>query len=515
MRITKTKKQLIVNTLSGWLSLGLRLTIALVMVPFLIENLGKNGYGLIGLMGVILSFSSLADMGLRQALGRELSERVANNDPDGFRTLSSTAFILYMCIATVLIIPTLIAAPWFVRYFNVDYSLQPQAILMIRVYGSVSLFIAFITPVFKAGLQSFMRFDAVNYVTSISGIITGGILFLSIKFTELSPLLIWVLVMLLMSTLSLALLFLLYKKWCYSGVINFKYIDAKSLHPLFKLGWYMYVLQLTNALAERSDPLIISRFFGTVGVALYNSGSRLTSILRPMILTFSSQVHPLTTKYHVNNNKDKQKATLVLGTRYTLLLGVFVSTGVILFAEPFSKLWLYQSLGSDYSIVTQVMQLWAAVNLLDYAGSMHWPLLLGMKRMRFALAVQVPSAILNIAISIYFVRYTDYGIPGVLAGTIVLAVLKRPIVILYISRLIGLSVREYIAKAYIPPFAMMLALICYKYALNRQAIGKWSSLALSLSIFTLYASFLTILIERKLVLHLFRRWRHNESIFKE
>ncbi len=509
MKKINTRKQLVINTLTGWLGLGFRVAIALIMVPFLIEHLGKNGYGLIGLMGVIVSFSSLADLGLRQALGRELSEKVAKNDVQGFRILSSTALILYIGIALILIIPNLLLAPWFVVYFNVDSSLQSQAVLMIRIYGSISLLISFITPVFKAGLQSFLRFNTVNYITSTSGIITGTFLLIAIKTTDLPPLLVWVFVMLLMSLLTLIMLYLLYKKWCFSGKINAEYIDVKSLRPLFQLGGYMYVLQLTNALAERSDPLIISRFFGTAGVALYNSGSRLTSILRPMILTLSTQVHPLTTKYHVNNNQDKQIKTLVLGTRYTLLLGVFASTGVFLFSEPFTKLWLYNSLGADYSIVVRVMQLWSITNLLDYAGAMQWPLLLGMKKLKFALAVYVPSALLNLAISIYLVKYTNIGILGVLVGTLVVGIIRRPIVIVYVCRLIDLPIRKYLTTAYIPPFILMLPLVGFGYISSMSSIVNWSTLVLSMALYALYTFLLMLLIEHKLALNLFRKWRQK------
>lgn len=507
MKLKGTKRQIAINTLTGWVASACRMAIALVLVPFLIKTLGRDGYGLIGLMGVIVSFSTVADLGLRQALGRELSEKVAHQDANGFRKLSSTALALYLGVASLLIAAGWVLAPWFTVVFKVPEHLRIAAIWMIRLYGSGSLLLSFITPVFTAGLHSFMRFDAVNIVQTCSSICSGALLLICISFFDISPLIIWAVVMFSILFLDLVIMWYFYRRWCFSGRLGFRYLDWRELKPLFQLGGYMYVLQMTNALAERSDPLVVSFFFGTSGVALYQSGAKVSQMLRPVVLTLSTQIHPLTTRFHVLNQRDKQQKTLVLGTRYTLLMGLIFSAGILLFAERFCRLWLFNALGNDYLTVAMVMRLWAVANIFDYAAAMHWPALLGMKKMPFALAVQIPSAVFNILVSIYLVGFTKWGIPGVLVATIITGLVRRPVVIWYVSKITGMSMREYIRSAYVSPGVMFILLLAFYFILKMFSSQSWGSLVGTTGLFGFYAVIMLLIIERRLMLELWRQWR--------
>ena len=64
-----TFKQIIKNIFSSWLAVLAQSGIAFFLIPFLITHLGKEGYGLVGLLGVLLGFSQIVDLGLRGALG--------------------------------------------------------------------------------------------------------------------------------------------------------------------------------------------------------------------------------------------------------------------------------------------------------------------------------------------------------------------------------------------------------------------------------------------------------------
>ena len=482
--------------------------IGLVMVPFLIRNLGREGYGLIGLIGVIVGFSAMADLGLRQALGRELSERVAKSDIDGFRSLSSTALALYLGIAIALISIGWILSPWFVTLFKVGPALQKEAIWLLRLYGGASLLISFITPVISAGLQSFFRFDAINMVQTLTNIVAGLLLFACISLLPFSPLLIWACVMFSVLLFNLVVLWARYREWCYSGKLGLRYLDWRKLKPLFQLGGTMYVLQIASTVLDRANPLIISFFFGPHQVALYQSASKASDLLRPVVLTLSTQVHPLTTRFHVLNQHAEQRKILVLGTRYTFLFGVIVSAGILIFADWFCKLWLFNVLGNDYMMAAILMRLLAVADIFVYLGAMHWPALLGKKKMNFALVIQIPSAIFSILVSIYLVGYTRMGIPGVLIAIIIIELVRRPVIIWYVSRITGQSIRDFILTAHIPPVILLACLSVFYFFSRGIQVNSWWSLAGMMVLFALWTCLALVAIERTLIVSLWRQ-RNN------
>jgi O-antigen/teichoic acid export membrane protein len=442
-----TSKQIVVNMVTGWISIFIRTVIALIMVPFLLNHLGKDGYGLIGLLGVIVSFAAVADLGLRSALGRELAEQVVRKDDQAFGELASTALVLYFCMALVMALIGWILAPWFATVFKIPATLRADAIWMIRIYGSFSVILSFITPVFTAALSSYHRFDMVNTVQVIGGIVSSLLLFAVISSVE-NALYGWVGVMLIYSLVTLMLTVFCFRRFCEGARIGLGFFNPSRLRPLFHLGGYMYALNLTQALAERSDPLVISYFFGPAGVALYQPGGKLSQTIRPVVLTLANQMYPLATKQHIGRQQDKMQKILVWGTKYTLLIGSLCSACMMAFAEPFCRLWLEKSIGDDYRIAATVMMGWAAADLITYAAGTQWPVLLGMKKLKFLVWSQLPAAIVNILVSIYLVGYTKLGIPGALVATILIGIIRRPLLMWYTAKECGMSLREYFYGAY-------------------------------------------------------------------
>ena len=455
--MNKTLKQIIKNMFSNWLAVLAQASIAFILVPFLITQLGREGYGLVGLLGVILGLTQIADLGLRGALGRELSEQVALKDTRHFNELMTTALVLYVCIAGGFALVGWVFAPWFVEIFKVSARLQPDAIFLIRLYGTGAVLFSFIAPVFDAALTSHNRFDVANSVRIFCGIFSGICMFIVLPMVS-NPLVGWVAVMLLNHLLSALLSFLLVRRYCEGICVHFRYFQPRRLFPLFRLGGYIYALQLTDVLSSQSDPLVISYFFGPAGVALYQPGQRLSGMMRPIVTTIGNQLYPLTTKQHVNQEVLKMQQLLVIGTKYTLLLGVLATVGVVACADSLCRLWLFDSLGEDYRTVALIVRGWAVADFLLYAAGTQWSVLLGMKKLKFLVWTQLPTAVLNLLVSIYLVGFTDLGIPGVLIATILIGALRRPLLIAHTARACGVKTIDYLKQAYFRPLLLLCLL---------------------------------------------------------
>ena len=60
--------------------------------------------------------------------------------------------------------------------------------------------------------------------------------------------------------------------------------------------------------------------------------------------------------------------------------------------------------------------------------------------------------------SVYLVGFTEMGIVGVLIGTIVTEIVRRPILIFYVSKKVELPVFKYLLGAYILPILYSLTI---------------------------------------------------------
>ena len=245
-------------------------------------------------------------------------------------------------------------------------------------------------------------------------------------------------------------------------------IELKSLKPLFKLGGSMYILQLTQMMAVQMDPLIISKFIGPSGVALYQAGSRLPQMINPLVTSLTSQLTPLTTKYHIASNNDREQQVLVFGTKYTLYLGALFSAMMLVFADAFCHLWLFNQIGNDVASVALILKLWAVANLLRYAGTAGYPILLARKKMSYLLWLNVPTAIFNLILSIYLVAYANIGVAGVMMGTLVTDIVRRLVGTWYLPRVLNLSIISFVKTSYLTPILLFAVLLA-----TGSSLGKW------------------------------------------
>lgn len=469
-------RQVAMNTVTGWGAVLIRTGLAFYMVPFLLQQMGRSGYGIVGLLSVLLSLSAVIDLGLRQALGRELAEQVARDDRATFNELLNTGFVFYIIMGILMAISCLVFADPMVSFFKVPVEMRSMAVGAVRIYGAGAFMLSFISAVYTAALTSGNRFDLRNNIESGSILVTNVMMLLVLSHIK-NSLYGWVFVMLTGQLLMMLLYIVAVRRACPWMDLNWKYFRFNRAKSLIGFGWKVYILQLTNMISERSDPLVISRFFGPTGVALYSPGSRLSGILRPIVLTLSTQLHPLATQQHVDNAEKKQQRMLIDGTRYTLLMGTLFSVGLFVFAEPFCLLWLGKALGEDYRIVVTVVQLWAVVDLQICTASMQWPMMLGARRLNAMMIIHGSTAILNIALSIYFTGYTSMGIPGVLVGTILTGLILRPLLIWYGAKVFNIPLLIFVKKTLVRAFILVFFLLPIAYGI-RYAIAPDGYLSL-------------------------------------
>jgi O-antigen/teichoic acid export membrane protein len=452
----KTAAQVTWNTATKWGSHAINGVIGVLLVPFLLNELGKEGYGLIALVGVILSLTGLADLGLRQGLGRNLAEAVARRDNLRFNELASTAMVVYIAIGFILSGVIIAAAPYIIKIFKAPPALTLEAIFLVRWYGSASLMTAFINPVAVAVFISHNRYDIANNIITAVSILRGIGLFCVLGLTD-TGLYGWGYVFI--AVMVLATAFRLYIAYHFKPDLQIhpRHFRMAALRQIFSLGSQMFVIEMATLISVQVDPLIITQFFGPAGVSIYRPGRILALHSRELVNAFRSQLSPLTTGYNATGNIAKLQEILVKATRYSTLMAAVVCVMLVVFAEPIMKVWIGKTAIGDHYKTAAVILIWMAVNdlLVSTTGS-QWAVLFGMNRLGFLVWTATISGTINLLSSIYLVGYTSLGVTGVVIPTAVLSAVRRPIVASYTAWLCQLSPWRYICETYTRPLIVLL-----------------------------------------------------------
>ena len=431
--------------------------IGLILVPFLLGELGKGGYGLVALVGTIVAFAEIADLGLRGALGRHLAEQAAIKDTRRFNELASSAMVFYLFAGTVLAAACMLLAPLLVRAFNVPDHLRTQAMFMIRWYGGFTIVLAFVHPVYGAVITSESRFDLLNYVSVAQGILSGMALFLVLGLTK-TGLYGWAVVMLAIQVAGLMARRQIAHNINPGFRIRLDLFSRTAMGSLFALGGYVFLLRIVRTVSLQSGPIVLSVFLGPAALALYSPGVKLTSVVGPLVGALARQLHPLATGLHVTGQTERVQAVLIRGTKYTFLMAIAAYVLMAVFAQPIARVWLERTLGPEYRTVGWVLMGMALVHLFMYTGGTQFAVLLGMNRLKFIAWMQLPLAAVHVLGSIALVAYTSLGVLGVVVATLAVTIIRRVIVAVYAARSCGLSVGAFFLKSYLRPLIVLVIL---------------------------------------------------------
>ena len=457
--------QTILNAATSWADMICQGVMGLLLVPLYVAHLGKDGFGLVCLLNVIVIYSSFADLGIRGALGRDLSALVAQGDNRGFSRLLMTAAMLLTAIAGTLTFGFYVFRDPLARALQIPADLTPKAVELIPAYCGGMVIIGFLTPVFASALSAINRFDLVNVIRGALTLV-GNLLLLFLLPAGSQAMDWWCGIVLVTQAAILAVTFCAFVHYCYPLI---SFVQLNSFAPLLSLmhfGGKVFGLTFAGMLGTQTDPLVLSAHMGPGAVAIYNPATRISAMIRPMVMVLSQILYPVTTFHYASNDTDRMRTVLLKGTRYTMLLGALATVGVIALAKPFCTLWLGNSMGAEANRVGELLVIIALIDLLEYAAGTQWPVLLGQRQIDFLFLIQWPSTLANIALSIFLVGFTPLGITGVLSATLLVSAIRRPMVLWHAASRCNVSVRTYLGFSYAPAAVVMTVLAVIAAALR-------------------------------------------------
>lgn len=196
------------NIIANFIGKGWKVILNIAFVPLYIKFMGIEAYGLIGFFTSLLIFSSIADVGLRTTLNRELSRlSVFKENAQKMRDLVRTTEIIYWILAILTGGVIYLLAPYIASYWikadKLSYNAIQQALKL------MGLVIAFNLPfsLYSGGLMGLQRQIPLNIIIVISETFRGlgSILALWLISPTIQTFFFWQLILTTIQTLATAL----------------------------------------------------------------------------------------------------------------------------------------------------------------------------------------------------------------------------------------------------------------------------------------------------------------------
>lgn len=157
------------QSLWNFLGLTVPLVVALISIPLLVEHLGKERFGVLGIIGLVIGYMSVFDFGLGQAQAYFIADNRGRGKDSETSVVFWTGISLILGLALVFSGLSYFLCEWFARsVLEVEPDLQEEVIQAFRVVPFLVPFVM-VAPCLIATLEAFQEFRLISLVRIPTG----------------------------------------------------------------------------------------------------------------------------------------------------------------------------------------------------------------------------------------------------------------------------------------------------------------------------------------------------------
>lgn len=451
--------QLKAGALLSYASIFINIVIGLVYTPIMIRLLGQSEFGLYSLIGALVGYLSIMDLGLGNAIVRYTAKNRAIGDKDTEASMNGMFLVLYTVIGVITVV---LGAILYINIKNMfGATLTAPELAKAKIMMLLLIFnfaVSFPLGTFGSIMQAYERFVFIRGIHIIRSImmpcITLPLLYAgygSVSMVVVSTVL----------NISLLLITMVYCLRVLKVEFHFKGFDYPLLKEIAGYSFFIFLNVIVDKVYWSTGQFILGIVSGTVSVAIYAIAMQLSTMYMTFSTAISGVLLPRITMMVANNasNDDLSQIMIKIGRLQYVVMALILS-GFILFGQAFINLWAGLNYSNAYPIVLLIM-IPITIPLIQNVGI----LILQAKNMQsFRSVVYLAIAVLNVLASILLAKMWG-GLGCALATGASLTLGNIIIMNIYYHRRIGLDIPLFWSNIIRMTIPVLVALL-FGYGLN-------------------------------------------------
>ena len=400
------------NVSLGFFYKIINLTVVFITIPLLLNYLEKEQYGIWVTIFSLVNIVFFVDAGIGNGLKTKLSEALSLKKYKLAQTYISTAYVFIILIAFIVLLigATLIFLIDFQHLFNTNIS--ESELKRVLLVALIAVVISFVLNIYKSFYYAVQQSSKVEFALLIyQAIVLASVAILLKYFTGN---LFFVALAYGISNIIIGILFtLLFFKKNKNIRPSLHYFKKEKVRDLIGLSLAFFCIQLCMIVIFTTDNLIITNLIGPTEVTNYDIVYKLFQVIITLSVIVQDPLWALYTDAYQKKDYKWIKQTLNRLNKLFLLL-IFIVVGLFFLSKPIIKFWIQREL----FLSNELLLFMSLFVLIRVYGSIYMHFLNAIGKIKLQVWLYVFGAIVNIPISILFVKYFDLGSSGVILGTI-------------------------------------------------------------------------------------------------
>jgi len=448
-------RTLLVNTGSNVLVMAVKIALTFIMTPLFVRNLGNYDYGLWEMVGAVLGYMGMLDLGIKPAISVYASRFRAQDDPAKLQAVYASTFI-FMVVIGVLIAITLVCWGLFFSASMAPEGEQTVRYTLFMLILAGQMLIVFPGYVAESFLEGFQKYYIKNNITIVNSLL-GALAFISFATPENSLVLLAAI-----NGIGLGIKYVLFIILLARPTHGAIYFRAGSFSPVLlreMLGFSFksFIQGLATRMESFTDTLVIGTFLGPALVPFYSIPQSLVRYIQTLGWTLSHAFMPLFSDLAARSRQEEIQNIYLVASKIVVGIVLALGTGVILLATPFLAVWI----GPEYTAYSDyIVLLLVTFTVLPLMNPFSSRYLTAINRHGIFAKWMPVSAVANLLLSIILVG--PYGLIGVAAASLIPSLFLQPVLLVYTCRQLDLTVGKYIKTSLAPlllPLCVMGGLV--------------------------------------------------------
>ncbi len=356
--------QLRINMASGVVVTVINAVAMMAAFPIYLHFLGYERYGVWLVLGTVLSFAQLGNLGIDQAVMKLVAEEYGRGDIEGVQRYVTTALALLCLSGSLVLIAVLVFKTHIIAAFNLSDENAKTVSWLLPYIGCLSIYV-FLIQALNATLSGLGRMDLANYIQSVGRIVAvtvAAILLytgrgieslligntLSYIFIHIASLIcIW----------RIAKLHLLWPR----------NLDTQQCKRILRFGGGIFGGSVVAMVGIPFNKLMLSRYAGVNSLPVFEIAFRGAMQVRSLIEAGFRALMPEISRISANMTryaKDRISQISHRATKLIFLFGIPMYVAMIIFATPLLRIWLREEFIQTIPATFRLMLVATFINLL-------------------------------------------------------------------------------------------------------------------------------------------------------
>lgn len=473
--------QLKAGILLNYVVIILNMILGLLYTPYMLRMLGQSEYGLYSLVASVISYLTVLDLGIGNAIVRYTAKYRA----EGKTTEQYEMFGMFLVLYIVIGVITLFAGAGL--YTNLDYFFKDTMTIeeidkarIMMLFLIFNLAVTFPMSIFGSIINAYEHFVFPKVINISRTLLNTAVMICLLELGYKAVTM--VVVQTIFNLLTLIINFIYCKYRLHIKIFIHKF-DWKFLKEVALYSFWILLNVIMDRIYWNTGQFVLGAVVGTTAVAVFAIAIQ----LQHMYMNFSTAVTglflPKVTGMVTRNNNHKEISDLFIRTgRIQYIVMAMILSGFIVFGQQFISIWA----GPEYDEAYIMTVLFFISLLPPLIQNLGITILQARNQMKFRSLLYIVIATLSLILQIILAKlYGGIGCTTAIAGALILG--QGIIMNIYYYKKQGLDILnfwgEIIKMSFVPAILSCVTIFILHYFNIK--LNTYSSLLFAITIFIL------------------------------